>query len=167
MGWAHELAATPTRIKDLSDDKARGIYREAQKIDEWAGEAYEGTSVLAGAKVVQRSGYMEQYRWCFGLADVLLALAYEGPVVLGLPWYESMYEPRDGWIKVEGSPVGGHCILATSVRLTSESIKLHNSWGPDWGVKGMALLSFGDLEKLLHHGGEACVPVNRRKPKWA
>ena len=45
-------------MKGLDNDFARGIYKQAQTLDEWPGDDYEGTSVLAGAKAVQAEGYM-------------------------------------------------------------------------------------------------------------
>lgn len=163
FSWAHELAARPS-VNMVDDDLARmGIYREAQKIDEWPGEQYEGTSVLAGAKVVQKHGFMKEYRWCFGLDDMIQAVGHVGPVVLGINWYESMSVPfPDGFIQVAGGVVGGHAILAFSVSNHSRYFRLHNSWGEGWGDKGTCKVRFEDMERLLHEQGEACVPIGRR-----
>lgn len=175
FGWTAEALTTPVAV-DLTklaasgivepNQFARNLYRQAQTIDEWPGEDYSGTSVLAGAKVMQSLGLLKEYRWAFGIDDVALALATTGPVVLGIPWYSGMYEAPGGFLEVKGSIVGGHCILAHAYRLPGvifpddAAIGLLNSWGPEWGNDGKAWIRQTDLAKLLTNG-EACVPFRR------
>lgn len=160
--FAHDIAARP-KVRPADSVLAFRLYRYAQQLDEWEGGSYSGTSVLAGAKAVQRLGYVREYRWAFSLDETLLAIGYTGPVVLGLNWYGGMWNPDDkGFIHVTGSLSGGHAILAHGVSLKSESVLLRNSWGQSWGVNGGCRISFTDLDRLLHEDGEACVPVGRR-----
>lgn len=168
FSWSHELAAEPMTIPLRTNDSAREIYNDAKKIDEWAGEDYSGTSVLAGAKVVQSRGYMPEYRWCFGIDDLVNTLSHHGPVVLGIPWLRSMFNPdAKGVLKVEGEVAGGHAILARGVLLKKFGrpvVRLRNSWGRDWGYDGDCFVYFEDMERLLKMDGDACVPVRRRRP---
>ncbi len=161
FAWAHELAARPV-VEAVSDVYADVIYRIAQRTDEWPGEDYEGTSVIAGAKACQDLGHFLQYRWAFDLADLRRTLGYKGPAVLGINWYEDMFEPdADGFIHATGPLMGGHAILAFSVSERLQRITLHNSWGRDWGMDGNAYVSFDDMAALLAADGEACIPVER------
>lgn len=165
FGWAHELAARPWPIPGITNSEAFGIYYWARQHDEWPGENYDGTSVLAGAKAVTEwLPYVKEYRWAFGLDDVRRTIGYRGPVVLGLNWYEGMFEPQpDGRIQPTGGLMGGHCILAYSVSEHLRIVRLWNSWGPDWWQGGAwCYLTFDDLDRLLHEQGEACIPVTRR-----
>ena len=162
FAWAHELAARPKLIPSIINGTARWIYKEAQTIDEWAGEAYEGTSVLAGAKTVQKAGSIGEYRWGFGIQDVLLAVGYAGPGVAGLNWYEGMYNTDSkGFIHPTGQWVGGHAIVIRGVSVKGKYVLLTNSWGSDWGVQGNCKLSFDDLDRLLKEQGEFCIPTGR------
>jgi hypothetical protein len=163
-GWTGELTAKPVPIH-VPDPAgyAFGLYKRAQQIDEWPGEAYSGTSVLAGAKELAARGLLKQYSWAFGLNDLILGIGYRGPAVLGIPWYESMYVAKDGKVTVSGRQVGGHCILARGVSVRRRQVLLRNSWGVGWGNGGDAVISFDDLDRLLHEGGEACIPTFRLK----
>lgn len=162
FGWAGELLARPSAVLGINDAVARRIYRHAQTLDEWFGEDYEGTSVLAGAKTVKQRGFMEEYRWAFSVNDVLLTLGYAGPVVFGFNWREGMWEPDDeGWIHASGESVGGHCLFGRAVNVTHRGILLQNSWGLEWGMNGCAHLSWADLALLMEDDGEACVPIGR------
>lgn len=161
FAWAHELVARP-KVVPADENLARTIYREAQRLDVWQGEAYSGTSVLAGAKAVHARGHLREYRWAFGFDDLLLAIGYAGPAVLGLEWRTGMWNTDDkGFVHVTGQVVGGHAILAHAVSVKGRYVVLHNSWGTSWGVNGRARISFDDLDALLRDGGEACIPVFR------
>lgn len=181
FAFAAELAASPSRIPpkvttDLLERYATGIYKDAQKIDAWQGESYEGTSVLAGAKVLKNRGLIGGYRWCFSVADIRDAIIAEGPVVIGIPWFESLYETRpSGLVEVSGSLVGGHAITLIGyhpkIRLAKEGyskrfevFRWRNSWGPSYGLAGNGYITSEDLATLLSDNGEACVPVDRTVP---
>lgn len=179
----HELAARPkVIIKDAAF--ALAIYNRAKQIDYWPGENYSGTSVLHGMKAVQEilntngKPLIQEYRWAFGIQDVLKVIGYRGPVVLGINWYTNMYEPdENNFIHADGEIAGGHAILCNGVKIVKidpslpavasnidadkSYVKLHNSWGADYGINGEAFLSVRDLDKLLDDDGEACIPTLR------
>ena len=160
-GWAHEVAARPRPYPITSAD-AFAIYRRAQQIDEWEGESYEGTSVLAGAKAVTERGWLKEYRWAFSLDDALMVLAYKGPLVIGVNWYSDMGEADEkGYLHASGVMTGGHCVLVKAINIRHNRVTVHNSWGEAWGLRGDAYLSFTDLGRLLGLAGECCVPVLR------
>lgn len=164
FSWSHELLARPVLQSGVDDVFARTIYREAQLLDEWPGEDYSGTSVLAGAKAVTARGHMREYRWGFNLNDLIMALGYQGPVVLGLNWYTGMMNADpEGMIRPTGQVEGGHAICAFGVSLRLRRISLVNSWGRDWGEDGICYLSFDDVERLLGEQGEQCIPVGRMR----
>lgn len=178
FGWTGELLARPrTQVGVstlLANAHAIRLYNRAKQIDEWAGENYSGTSVIAGAKAVEETRMMEGYNWCFGLDDVRDALITSGPVVLGINWYESMYETdENGVVVVDGPLVGGHCLLLTGYdpawpdpeddQKTHEMYRWRNSWGKSYGLGGNGWISAFDLAALLAQQGEACVAGKRLK----
>lgn len=178
---AHDLAASPSPIKGMSDAKANEIYKLAQTLDEWPGENYSGTSVLAGVKAAQQLGCIGEYRWAFGIDDVLGAIASVGPVVFGIPWLDSMFDPDElGRLDCSGETAGGHAIIGRSIHVPRDGwivisrtwkgrtrtlrwksakpyVGLTNSWKDDWGVFGEAWIAADDLENLLDDWGEACI----------
>ncbi len=160
FAWAHENAAKP-KVRPSDTNQARALYRRAQQLDQWPGEEYEGTSVLAGAKAMQESKLLVEYRWAFALPTTLAAISRHGPVVLGINWHEGMLEPINGMIAPTGEVVGGHAILAIGVSLKTQTVLLHNSWGKGWGINGRARIGFVDLAALLAADGDACVPATR------
>lgn len=162
FSWSHDLIAAPEEVPNIDNTFARQIYHRAQQLDEWPGEDYEGTSVLAGAKATTESGWLIEYRWAFSLEDILETLSYHGPVIFGVNWYSGMVNP-DGQnvIHPTGSIVGGHAIMGRGLIVETEQVILHNSWGSDWGVNGTCRISWGDLWRLMSEDGECCVPVVR------
>lgn len=162
----HEIAARPVAVKGMTATTASSIYLAARYVDEWPGEAYSGTSVLAGFKAATSLGYFVEYRWAFSLTDLALAVGYKGPAVLGINWYQGMFSPdSEGYLHVTGDIGGGHAILCNGVDVKKKRFRVHNSWGQDWGMGGDAFISFDDMERLLNESGDACVPVKRLRGK--
>lgn len=157
-GHAGVIGASPVR-RPIDEPLAVKIYQLAQTMDEWAGENYEGTSVLAGAKAAKSLGYYASYQWAFSLEDVLYALI-KAPVVIGVNWYEGMMQPdSSGIIRPTGSVVGGHCVLIRGLAVGREWVRIRNSWG-DWGpLHGDARIRWTDLDRLIMEDGEQCVPT--------
>jgi len=177
FAWTGELLAEPEAPKaqpsfNYANSLATSFYNEAKTIDHWPGENYEGTSVLAGAKVMQKAGFIGEYRWCFGIDDVRDAVISEGPVVVGVPWFDGMYDTLpSGLVKLSGKSTGGHAILITGYHpklmignRIEEVFRWRNSWGADYGINGSGWIRYKDLEKLLSENGEACVPMQREVP---
>lgn len=176
FGWTHEALCQPVLVDFRRavkvpvhdpDGVARQVYRAAQRIDEWAGENYEGTSVLAGAKVMREFGIVKEFRWAFSTNDVAFALLTTGPVVIGVPWYEAMYDAPGGFVEIGGDMVGGHCLILVAVadkgRIFPDerAFRWLNSWGSEYGQRGLAWIKESDLAWLLRQDGEACVPFRR------
>lgn len=172
FSMTHELIARPAAVtKGMTPLFAQEkVYWEAQKLDPWEGGSYpgakpkyEGTSVLAGVQVLQSLGYIEEYRWAFGLDDLILAVGHCGPAVLGLNWYEGMFDVSPcGFVHVTGELSGGHAILCNGVNVKERSFTLHNSWGKNWGTGGDAKITWAEMDRLLHEQGEAVIPMRRK-----
>lgn len=154
---AHRLIARPVVRPEITHDDAVSIYRQAQTLDPWPGEAYEGTSVLAGAKAAMQRGYVSSYHWAETLDELIMGVGYCGPAVMGTWWYEGMVTPAvNGAITPTGRKLGGHSYILNGVNLRTRLFFGVNSWGESWGVKGRFVLTFADAERLLLDSGEAC-----------
>jgi hypothetical protein len=137
----------------------RWLYHEAQKVDQWEGENYDGTSVRAGLDVLRREGVIAEYRWTWTLDTLLAAVIDHGPVVVGTNWYDGMFTPdADGFIWPTGRVAGGHAYMVSGGNLNLEFARIDNSWGP-WGDRGRAKMTFEVLARLLAEQGEAATVV--------
>ncbi len=139
------------------------IYDWAIGLDEWADNDWDtarqfGTSVRAGAKVLQGLGLIESYGWAYDLDTAIDWLSWQGPLVIGTNWYDSMFErDRHGFLRIPNGSrvVGGHCTLVMSVDLQREAVRVLTSWR-DFGY---FWLSFEDFERLIREDGECCSPT--------
>lgn len=183
FGWTDEMLAAPVRAKPPGYDKAKNKadfcnkfalarYEDCKRADNTPGEDYEGTTILAGAKVFNKLGYMTGYRWGRSTNDVsggLCASTAEGggPIVAATEWYEGMFKPdADGFVSLTGQVVGRHCYVITGYYTTwaggPETYRFRNSWGQRWGKNGDGYIRVSDFARLLGDGGEACQPIGRR-----
>ena len=140
------------------------IYRQAQLVDEWPGEDYEGTSVRAGAKVLRALGMVSEYRWAWDMETLARYVLTTGTVVMGTNWYEGMDVPNaEGFVSPRGSIRGGHAWLVLGYNRARGVYRGVNSWGKHWGQAGRFWISEEDLGRLLAESGEACSAIEVRK----
>lgn len=182
FSWSHAASSYKNHTRGISNQFAeQKVYWEAQKIDPWPGGDYpdaqpksDGTSVLSGAKIMYRYGFIDGYQWAFNVDDVLATLSNYGVVVIGIWWRDSMFNPDpSGLLDISGSHAGGHAILvrghSLKRRFTGHGelhvVRLRNSWGNSWGVGGDCFLRVEDLETLLNDDGEACIPIGKHSLK--
>lgn len=162
--WHHWVQCAPIKPRGSGPYWPLGsVYDEAQTLDEWEGEDYDGTSVRAGAKVLQKLGYIESYHWAWDIDTLVNALLTTGPVVVGTLWTNGMFNPDyRGIVRPTGGMAGGHAYCATGVNINTEMIRFKNSWSKSWGRTGRFWMSFDDFAKLLDEDGEACLAVERQ-----
>lgn len=135
------------------------MYHKAQELDPWPGisPVYEGTTVRAGVKLLQKLGFVGEYTWEFKDLDVFDRILMErGPVVVGTNWDEGMSTPDSkNFIAPGGENLGGHAYLVNGISIPHNRYRIQNSWGTGWGDKGFAYIRRPELHKLLlEEGGE-------------
>lgn len=139
------------------------IYSNAQKLDEWPGQDYDGTSVRGAARYLKQTNKVKSYLWAFDLNTLINTVLTKGPVVVGTDWYTDMFYPDNtGLIKVRGLVEGGHAYVINGVDTNKKLFRIKNSWGKSWGKGGLAYISFKDMEFLIKKQGEVCIAVENK-----
>lgn len=156
FGCAQWAQTSPIRTK-LAPDFGLTIYRRALEIDEFWGEADNGTSVRAGVRVLEEQGRVARYVWAASAEEVKQWILLYGSVIVGTTFTQGMRDIKGpGWYMLPtGNPLGGHCYLLTGYSLSRHAFRMINSWGSLWGDKGRAWLKYGDLDILLRSQGDA------------
>lgn len=152
FAFAHWLESSPIR----QFMNPFGIYRMAQHLDEWHGTNYEGTSVRAGAKLLQSLGFISEYRWAANVDDIVQTILEIGPMVVGTEFYEGM--DSENMID-EGKLLGGHAYLLDGVDVTKKKLRVKNSWGRGWMRRGRSSISFSVMDRLLRRQGECLIGI--------
>jgi hypothetical protein len=168
----HQLlrAAPVLNTKNIPDPYK--IYNEAQLIDEWPGQDYDGTSVRAGIKYLAKQGYISSYKWAFDGATAVNHILNVSPVVVGWSWYEGMMScDQKGYVYPKGRMIGGHCVLICGVNTVAKNpdgtkgfAVIVNSWGTGWANKGRAKISLKAFDELTRDDGEVAAVFETLKP---
>ena len=158
----------------------RMFYEMARRCDEWAGEAYSGSSARGAMKGWHKYGVCSQKlapykvgekKWRLkptqaedarkrplgayyrvnpkDLVALHAALVEAGILYATANVHMGWHEPGRG-ARIHKSPelLGGHAFAV--VAYDAEGLWVQNSWGKDWGVNGLAHLSYEDwLENAL------------------
>ncbi len=147
------------------------FYKACQRDDEWEGESYDGTSVRAAFKQLQKAGMVSEYRWAFRVGPMVSHILAVGPVVVGTDWHMSMFqEDRHGYIYPgTGTPVGGHAYLVAGADTkrknpdgTTGAVRIVNSWGKGWADRGRAWITLDAMDALLRYDGECATATEVR-----
>lgn len=161
FAFTHFMATAPypRPLDQITSPHARWIYRRGKELDAWPGEDYEGTSTFGASNAAIEQKWLTSVKWLSNEAELCKHLGYVGPAVLGTRWYEGMMDVLDGFVKIEGESLGGHCYLINEYSVEKQAYNIHNSWGINWGVFGNAWIKQSDLARLINDGGEVCAPI--------
>lgn len=157
---ANFLQNSPTRTT-VVNETGFGLYWACKEIDGYAGE---GTWDAILMKVLQAQGRISRYLWATSPTEAKQWVLTTGPLLIGVPWYESMFDPgykgsdlTAPWLNLAGNVVGGHEVLIRGYSRPRDAYRLRNSWGGTWGAKGEAWLARADFDRLVFaEGGDAC-----------
>jgi hypothetical protein len=175
--WKNFLRCAPMQSVK-SGPSAWDIYRAAVLHDEWTDNDAEsklpdnspkmqaGTCVRSGAQELVRLNKLTLFLWAFEIQPVINWVLTKGPMVLGINWYDSMFEPdANGLITITENAhiAGGHALLLRGIDLRKKTATLENSWGDAWGLNGSCFIQLADLERLLAEDGEAAAAVELKQ----
>lgn len=171
---AHCLLRTRSSRRDPTIVSPRWIYEMAKRYDDWEDEEYTGSSARAVMKGWHKHGLCSEQRWHFGsgMGDRLLteeraasaakrplagyyrvdpedlmgmycALAEVGVVFATAAIHMGWLSPdRAGRIHRDARILGGHAFAI--VAYDGSGFWVQNSWGANWGLGGLALLTYDD-----------------------
>jgi hypothetical protein len=117
FGCAGDAAAEPVPAPGITNQYALTLYRRAQRLDQWDGEAYSGTSVLAGCLAGRERGLWSGFRWATSAEELAAGIVRTaskggGPAIIGVEWRAGSYATDAlGVLRPSGDVVGGHCLL--------------------------------------------------------
>jgi len=98
------------------------------------------------------------YHRLVNISQVISWIMTQGPVPMGLHLRDGFINPRpkkwwhlfgSRWATYDGTFARSkHAMTLTGVSVPGRYFRVQNSWGPTWGTKGTARLSFDDFERI-------------------
>lgn len=156
----------------------RMLYEMARRHDEWQGFRYEGSScrgaikgfynmgvcarsswpyvdgeaghlTIEAAKNARRNTLGAYYRLGIRVSDFHAAINEAGAIYCSASVHEGWdkVDPETGKIPFVGQEMGGHAFAI--VGYNSDGFWIQNSWGKQWGRKGLALWTYEDWQKNI------------------
>lgn len=125
-----------------------------------------------GAKVVKMWGHIGGYAFARDIEETALWILNHGPVVIGVPWFNSMDHPTGEYAYTPVDPGSGvrgwHCVNVPAAfwhgGKEDDWFYFRNSWGPDWGHEGGGRFTAKDFETLISvPGAVVCTAVEVKK----
>lgn len=151
-------------------ESGKAIYRETRKrFAERLNESsqYGGASLReAGTVLLTRQGLEGEAQLVLlkSPEEVMAWLVRRGPVAFGCRWRAGMVAPRSyrcaTWMEFEGSVVANHaaCLVGTTHR-RGGFVRIENSYGMQWGSKGLAWMRHEAFARALKQPGTECIGV--------
>lgn len=160
VGFGHRALLDAAPVVNTPDGKFTPTYiwKESQKIDEFPGERNDqGTSNLAACKLLTREGFYKGYAWARrqqAYMDIVNWIDQFGPVTIVVPWYRENntpnYQGKRGFLQPFGTLVGSHLVTIFGYSKWG-TLYVQNSWGKDYGDKGICYITEAALSKFAEH----------------
>src|SRR6185503_9125348 len=145
-----------------NQDLAVNLYSLATKLDRFPGSYPPddtGSTGNAVAKAARRLGLITSWNWTFSVLAFLSTLQRQ-PVIVGIPWYESMYAPDAmGVVKAEGDIAGGHEFVVNGWDRENELIICWNSWDVTYGAGGKFFIPLETWRELHDQAADVTIPI--------
>lgn len=185
VGFAlkHSLLTGPVIFGRPEDDpSARQLYLEALIYDRWPNKTdmQRGTTLDAGAHALRARGFNKEWRHTWNVDEVFdFVLGVNeagehvgGTMILGVPWYSSMWDTNDaGFLKVSGTHQGFHAICASGGNAKEGWLWGPNSWGNKFGKRrkdgeqnGYWRIDIENMRKLFANRGHGVTFLQERLP---
>lgn len=148
----------------FTEDDAVELYKLETQLDDTQipGEYPPDDTGSTGAWSMQALEKLGQIRSHVHTCNVhtALQLLNDGPISIGVTWFNSMFEPSGDAISVDldSGVGGGHQVCLVANNAEKQRALVRNSWGEDWGRDGHAWLAWSDLAVLFYLGGDAVQP---------
>lgn len=143
----------------VQNDMGHDLYSACKVVDHEPGQE-NGSTIASLAKVLKNRFLLTTYAFAETIEDVKTFVQTSGPVIWGMGWTDSMFNPTSaGLIVPSGDDVGGHAVTEYEYNPVDDLHWFTNSWSDAWGLAGMFCMTSEALAERLANGAEAMAAV--------